>query len=91
MNDILKYIDNIQAAENDSAVGVYDALISQYDKAQTILEYSDDIDTSSFSLFQEGKIGDKIKEYEKKDKSKVSKILLYIPQIMHLIKMEWKK
>ena len=80
MNDILKYIDNIQAAENDSAVGVYDALISQYDKAQTILEYSDDIDTSSFSLFQEGKIGDKIKEYEKKDKSKVSKILLYIPR-----------
>lgn len=68
-------------AENEASQNVRDAITVEFDKAQEILQCSDDgVDVSAFNLFQEGAIGDKIKSYEKKDESAAKKILLYIPR-----------
>lgn len=81
MNDILKYIDNIQTVENEASQNVRNAITVEFDKAQEILKCAEDgVDVSAFNLFQEGAIGDKIKSYEKKDESAAQKILLYIPR-----------
>lgn len=81
-NDVIEAIDEISSVITESSVGVYDALLESYDKAETILENYDGDDISSFSFFQEGKIMDEVKKQGKGDKSVGKTILFFIPRLI---------
>lgn len=81
-NDVIEAIDEINSVITESSVGVYDALLESYDKAETILENYDGDDISSFSFFQEGKIMDEVKKQGKGDKSVGKTILFFIPRLI---------
>ena len=93
--EILSAIDNIDNTIMESEMNVMNSLINSYDKAVMILEYCDDnVDTSSFDIFQEGighTIGTAVDKLDEKMKAKpneniIKKILLFIPRaIMKLI------
>ena len=55
--EILSAIDNIETTVMESEMNVMNSLINSYDKAITVLEYcNDNVDTSSFDIFQESVI-----------------------------------
>ena len=93
--EILSAIDNIDYVVMESEMNVMSSIINSYDKAVMILENcNDDVDTSSFDIFQEGighTVGTAVDKLDEKMKAKpneniIEKILLFIPRaIMKLI------
>lgn len=81
-NDVIEAIDEINSVITESSVGVYDALLESYDKAETILENYDGDDINAFSFFQEGKIMDEVKKQGKGDKNVGKTILFFIPRLI---------
>ena len=81
INDVIRSIDNINQITNESDLGVLNALYDSYEKSSIILENYEGDDLSSFSIFQEGEILDKVRK-EGKDDSAFMRIILFIPRII---------
>ena len=79
--DVIRSIDDINQITNESDLGVLNALYDSYEKSSIILENYEGDDLSSFSIFQEGEILDKVRK-EGKDDSAFMRIILFIPRII---------
>lgn len=83
-NELLDLIDDIEATSTFAEMSVCNALLETYSKSCMILENcSDDVDISSFEVFQEGVLGNAINE-AKGDKSEniIIRILKFIPRLI---------
>lgn len=77
---ILMSLDTINDVVCESEVAAAEALLAEYDKALTILEYSE-TEPEQFGIFQEGKIMDDVKK-QGEGQSKVMRILSFIPRLI---------
>ena len=77
---ILMSLDTINDVVCESEIAAAEAILAEYDKAITILEYSE-TDSDQFIIFQEGKIMDDVKK-QGEGQSKVMRILTLIPRLI---------
>ena len=73
-------LDTINDVVCESEIAAAEAILAEYDKAITILEYSE-TDPDQFGIFQEGKIMDDVKK-QGEGQSKVMRILSFVPRLI---------
>jgi len=81
-DEVLKSIDSIDESCIDSEMAVMEAMIADFEKYSMIMEnYDGDVDQYD-SIFQEGKVLDKVKKEGKKDSNKLVTVLMFIPRLI---------
>ena len=81
-DEVLKSIDSIDESCIDSEMAVMEAMIADFEKYSMIMEsYDGDVDQYD-SIFQEGKVLDKVKKEGKKDDNKLVTVLMFIPRLI---------
>ena len=80
-NQILDAIDDINIITAECEYNTICEMYNSYDKASMILEYYEGEDVSSFGVFQESSVSDKMKTSGKKYNT-FMKILTFIPRLV---------
>lgn len=93
-NQIIDAIDDINLITSECEYNTICEMYNSYDKASLILEYYEGEDVSSFGLFQESSVSDKMKKSGEKYNT-FMKIITFIPRLIkalfQTIKEKFKK
>ena len=81
-NEILSAIDNVDVVSCNTEVCVIESLVDAYQKSFMIMENMENVEYSTFSIFQEGSVLDTVKKEGKKDDNKFITILMFIPRLI---------
>lgn len=93
IDEVFSSIDEMDSITMESSLEVMNSLLESYDKALTIMENYEGDDLEAFSVYQEGKIMDDVKEMGK-DQGMIMRIISFIPRLLiaigRAIKNAWK-
>lgn len=81
-DEVLKSIDSIDESCQDSESAVMEAMIAGFEKYSIMVECYDGNIEQFDSVFQEGKVLDKVKKEGKKDDNKLVTVLMFIPRLI---------
>lgn len=81
-DEVLKSIDSIDESCQDSESAVMEAMIADFEKYSIMVECYDGNIEQFDSVFQEGKVLDKVKKEGKKDDNKLVTVLMFIPRLI---------
>jgi hypothetical protein len=90
-DEVLKSIDSIDESCQDSESAVIEAMIADFEKYSIMMECYDGNIEQFDSVFQEGKVLDKVKKESKKDDNKLVTVLMFIPRLIKALIDIFKK